>query len=117
MKPSNRVKWDTSCVKLEEDQDDQEEDRSSAYYELKFPWPMKNRDFYQVRMKKAWQNEYRSIFYSEDCSEHPETDKCVRGETIFGFTRYWYEGDATVIQMISQTDAKVPVNNVKLALN
>ena len=66
MKPCNRVKWDTSCVKLEEEEDNEEDDKSSAYYELKFPWPMKNRDFYQVRMKKAWKNEYRSIFYSED---------------------------------------------------
>ena len=115
MKPINRLKWDTSCQKFNDYPNEEEKNKSSAYVELKFPWPMKNRDFYQTRMKKSWPNEYRSIFYSEECEDHPETDRCVRGQIIFGFSRYWYEGDSTVIQMISQTDAKVPVNNVKLA--
>ena len=75
MKPKSRLKWDATCQKCETYPNEVEKDKSNAYVELKFPWPMKNRDFFQARMKKSYPDECRTIFHSEDTEDHPETEK------------------------------------------
>lgn len=77
---------------------------------------MQSRDFYEKRYKKiVTADETRLSYYGSESPKFPPMEGLVRGSNIFGMTRVFYANDSTVIQMVSQTDTKLPVNNTQLA--
>lgn len=101
--PEKRLTWDKdSVVELRNISYDDLEDTTVYYQITKFPWPMQNRDFIEIKKRIADPHDLRIVYHATDGIEPVEG--IVRGETIFGVQRFMHEKDVTKIYLMTQTN-------------